>query len=94
MYQYSGYSELLCVYLLFVQTENLCSDLTYGIGYYCLNDKQTYMLGFESLETCEKLHDELKQLPKENASIGVNDCPARNELQAMLNLETLTQVCT
>ena len=91
--QYSAYSDILCIYLLFVQTKNLCSDLTYGIGYYCLDDKQTYVLGFKSLETCEKLRDELNQLPKESASINVNDCLARNELQALLNLETLTQVC-
>ena len=51
------------------------------------------MIGLESFETCEKLYDELNQLPEENASINVKECTNKNELQALLNLETLTQVC-
>ena len=50
------------------------------------------MLGFQSVEACEKVHDELKDLPQQNASFVVNECSARKELQATLNLETLKQV--
>ena len=92
--QYSAYSEILCIYLLLVQNENLCSDLTYEICYYCLDDKQTYVLRFESLETCKNLYNALNQLPNESASIDVKNCTNSSELQALLNLKTLTQVCT
>lgn len=57
-----------------------------------MDDEQTYMLGFQSVEACEKVHDELKDLPQQNASFVVNECSARKELQATLNLETLKQV--
>ena len=68
---------------------NVCSNVTYAIDCLCLNDKQIYMLEFQSSEICEEVSEELT---KQNVSGGVTECLSRKQLQRQLNHSQLESV--